>query len=96
VTKFVDIPRPDIHSASHCAARAVSISNAGKGARPANASKLMKLRALSVVLKVITHPKLLEERLLYPSRGLWPCHQTKFEVHCRRTNEKATEGFLVD
>jgi hypothetical protein len=31
VTEFVDIPRPDIHSASHSAVRAVSISDAGIG-----------------------------------------------------------------
>jgi hypothetical protein len=60
------------------------------------ASRLMKIRVFAIVLKRITPWKVLEGRLLYSGRYFVAKVSKTIRILCRRTNEKATEGFLVD
>src|ERR1700674_1433809 len=97
VTEFVSVSRSDIHSASHSAARVVLILNTCAGASQVAASSLLRISELAIVFNRPTAAMLLERRLLHI--GAVPCdqgQQTKFEIFCRRTNEKATEGFLAN
>jgi hypothetical protein len=79
LTQFVNIPRPETHSATHCVARVVSTLRACHEGRRAYTSKLMKIKYVRNCAQMNNAFDALGKAIaLLQGSTLWPRSATKF------------------